>query len=384
MSHQPNSERLIGIVLISCVVISLLIANSPFSEYFFRLMHFKIPIGIGKDSLIKTFEHWINDGLMSVFFLLAGLEIKRELLSGQLSTLKKAILPVVAAAGGMFMPACIFALFNMGKTTIHGWAIPMATDIAFAIGILALVGKHAPVSLKIFLVALAIVDDIGAILVIALFYSHSLSINFLLQAMVVIGFLVMLNRLNVSNPALYFLPGIVLWLFIYKSGIHATISGVMLAFTIPYETIYGKKPIARIEHMLMKPVYFIILPLFVLVNTAIVLKPEAMVQIVSPMGIGIILGLLIGKPIGILIFSLTSIKFGWAQMPQGLTVKQLTGAGFLAGIGFTMSIFIALLSFSDSLQHDIAKMSILLASVLAALTGYYILRFSNKPHSGLV
>lgn len=377
MATKFNTEKLIGFVLIACVILSLIIANSPLSEYFFSIMHFDVPVGIGRYKLEKSVEHWINDGLMSIFFLLAGIEIKRELMHGELSEVKKAALPVIAAIGGMTVPAMIFLAFNFNKVSVQGWAIPMATDIAFAIGIMALVGKYAPPSLRIFLIALAIVDDIGAIIVIALFYSTHIDFTYLLLAAGVMIFLIAMNRLNVSRIFFYVLPGILLWFLVYKSGIHATISGVLLAFTIPYETNKGSRLIAKLEHALLKPVYFIVLPLFALVNTAIILKPEAISQIVSPLGIGIFAGLFLGKPLGIVSFSLLGIRSGLVKMPHKTTVHTLIAAGCLAGIGFTMSIFIALLSFNDAGMHDTSKMAILIASTFSALTGY-ILFYTSK------
>ena len=379
MAAQSSSEKLIGVILVACILVSLAVANSAASDFFFMIMHADIPIGIGDLKLEKTLEHWINDGLMSIFFLLAGLEIKREILKGELSGFRKAALPVIAAIGGMLIPALIFSSFNWGKATSHGWAIPMATDIAFAIGIMALVGKAAPQPLKIFLIALAIVDDIGAILVIAIFYSSTIDYQYLLYAILLLGVLLAANRYGIGHLWFYLIPGILLWFFVYKSGIHSTISGVLLAMTIPLETKSGKRPLVILEHHLLQPVYFVVLPLFVLVNTAIVLKADAISQVISPVGFGILFGLIIGKPMGVLLFSWAGVKARLAQLPGSVSIMQLTGAGFLAGIGFTMSIFIALLSFEDKLQHDVSKMAILMASALAAITGFLILKiYSDK------
>lgn len=356
----------------------MLAANSPLGNYLLRFFHLEIPVGIGRFKMYKTVEHWINDGLMSIFFLLAGLEIKRELLHGELSSFKKASLPVLAALGGMLVPALIFSLVNLGEYTIRGWAIPMATDIAFAIGVLAIAGKYVPRTLKVFLIALAIVDDIGAILVIAFFYSSTLAINYLLYAIVILAVMLLYNFLNIRYVSLYVINGIVLWYFIYMSGIHSTIAGVLMAFTIPYKTNDGFKPLHKIEHAIINPVNFVVLPLFALVNTAIVLNLEMFSSFLTPLSIGIFLGLVAGKPIGILLFSYLGIKTGISHLPHQVSWLQMAGAGALAGIGFTMSIFIGLLSFNDLAHQTISKIAVLAASTASAFIGFYLLKYASE------
>jgi NhaA family Na+:H+ antiporter len=315
--------------------------------------------------------HWINDGLMAVFFFLAGLEIKRELLEGELKDARRALLPIFAAVGGMLVPAVLYRIFNLGGNFDHGWGIPMATDIAFSLGIASLLGKRVPLSLKIFLTALAIIDDLGAILIIALFYGSSLQWNMLLAAAVSTVFIVFLARKN-APLFLRLMLGLVLWYFLFNSGIHATVAGVILAFTVPI------KEVGDLEHRLHIPVNFLILPVFALANTAIPIQAGLMETLQHPINYGIMAGLVIGKPLGIVLFSYLLIQLKWGKLPFNVTWGQMTGIGMLAGIGFTMSIFIAVLAFSDVYAQDLAKVSILLASLLSVVLGSITLSMAGK------
>lgn len=359
-----------GILLMVGVIISLVIANSAFGDEFSTLLNVELGWDIGTIHLRYPVILWINDGLMAIFFLMVGLEIKRELVEGELSSFKKATLPVMAAIGGVVLPALIFTAINYGKETAEGWAIPMATDIAFALAILSLLGKRVPVALKIFLAALAIVDDLMAILVIAIFYSTALHWIYLLYAAGIVLFLFVLNKLGVKKIWAYLIPGIFIWYFIHHSGIHATIAGVLVAITLPTTPQSAvESPLEKLEHILVKPVNFLILPLFALANTNIEFVDGMMAGLTSPLGVGIILGLFIGKPVGIFVLSWISVKIGLSQKPTGTTWVHLFGVGMLAGIGFTMSIFISLLSFSDEFLLAEAKVSILIGSILSAVAG---------------
>lgn len=374
-----KSETSGGIILIFCVILSLLTANSPWGQGFEDLLNIEIGKNFGSVELRYPILLWINDGLMAIFFLLVGLEIKRELVEGELSSIKQAILPIVAALGGVLFPALIFHSFNHGLETDRGWAIPMATDIAFAIAIITLLGKHVPVSLKVFLAALAIVDDLMAIIVIAAFYSSSLHYTYLGYAAGLVILLCLFNRMGIKHLAFYIIPGIFIWYFIHHSGIHATIAGVITAFTVPTNKVSTISPLERLEHLLGKPVNFIIMPLFALANTNITFESGMLEGLFTPLGLGIVLGLFFGKPLGIFIISWLSIKLGIGKMPNKSTWAHLLGVGMLAGIGFTMSIFISILSFSG--QHALlseAKFSILIGSLLSAITGSIFLILLSK------
>lgn len=364
-----------GIILLICVVASLIIANSAWGTAFENFL--ATEIGYHSDALHLRYPVllWVNDGLMAIFFLLVGLEIKRELVEGQLSSPKQAALPVVAALGGVIVPALIYAFFNHGTPTATGWAIPMATDIAFALAIVTLLGKKVPLSLKIFLAALAIVDDLMAILVIAVFYSGELHYTYLYYAAGLFLLLLLFNRSGVKHIAAYILPGILIWYFIHHSGIHATIAGVLTAFAIPTKGKTGEQsPLITLEHFLTQPVNLFIMPVFALCNTNIEFVNGMLEGLATPLGIGIILGLFLGKPIGIFLLSWLSIKTGLCSMPQGAGWKHIFGVGMLAGIGFTMSIFIALLSFTgQELLMAEAKFSVLIASLLSGLCGSLLL-----------
>lgn len=368
-----------GILLLLCVIFSLILANSPLAADFNSLL--QTELGWENESLHLRYPLllWINDGLMAIFFLLVGLEIKRELVEGELSSFKRASLPVMAAIGGVVLPALIYIFFNAGKETADGWAIPMATDIAFALAIIKVLGKKVPLGLRIFLAALAIVDDLMAILVIAIFYSTSLNLTYLLYALGILILLLIFNRMGVKKIYAYLLPGVFMWYFIHHSGIHATIAGVLVAFTLPTTPDSAKEsPLEKLEHFLTKPVNFLIMPLFALANTNIEFMDGMVEGLKSPLALGIILGLFIGKPVGIFIFSWISIKTGLSQRPTGSDWKTLFGVAMLAGIGFTMSIFISFLSFSDEFLLSESKFAILIASVISAGGGSLILYLIYK------
>ncbi len=363
-----------GFLLLLCVCIALIIVNSKYGAAYHHF--FSTPVGLqfGEFSFQKDFHFWINDGLMAIFFLLVGLEIKRELLEGELSDIKKSSLPVFAAIGGMIIPALIYFVFNFNSDTSNGWGVPMATDIAFAVAILSLLGNRIPLALKIFLTALAIVDDLGAILVIAIFYTESIQSNYLFLAFSVMIVLYLLNISRVKSISIYLPFGVLLWYFVYMSGIHATIAGVLFAFMIPTNKGTSISPLEKLEHTLNKPVAYFIMPLFALSNTDILFSGLLFQSLSQPLSIGIIGGLVLGKVVGISSFAYLSIKLKLSQLPESVTWKQLIGAGFLGGIGFTMSIFIALLSFHTPEQQSLSKLAILIASISSGILGYLILR----------
>jgi len=365
-----KSGQVGGFLLLLCVAISLLIANTASKDSFEAFLQINLGYGAINYSIIA----WINDALMAIFFLLVGLEIKRELVEGELSSVKSAALPVISALGGMLVPALIYFLFNVGTETVAGWGIPMATDIAFALAIIAMLGKNVPTSLKIFLAALAIVDDLGAILVIAIFYTSQIHFEYLAMAAGILALLALLKYFGVKNLVFYLIPGVFLWYFIHHSGIHATIAGVLLAFTIPTNQTDVLSPLEKLEHLLTTPVNYLIMPIFALANTNITFEKEMISGLVSPLGLGIILGLFAGKTIGVTFFSWLAVKLKWAELPSGAGWKHILGLGMLAGIGFTMSIFISLLSFSDELHISEAKFAILTASIISGLVGFVFLK----------
>ncbi|KMQ64226.1 pH-dependent sodium/proton antiporter [Chryseobacterium sp. FH2] len=369
-----------GVILIFCVLISLLIANSPAAEGFQQFLDKKV--GTHLFHLNYPVSIWINDGLMAIFFLLVGLEIKRELVEGELSSFKNASLPIFAAIGGMLVPAVIYTVFNSGTEYANGWGIPMATDIAFSLAIISMLGSKIPGSVKIFLAALAIVDDLGAILVIAIFYTEQIHWTYLLLSLGVAALLFLLNLLKVTKLILYIIPGIFLWYFLHHSGIHATIAGVLLAFSIPTNASNVEiSPLEKLEHTLHFPVSFLIMPIFALTNTNITFNSSMIEGLTSTLGLGIIGGLILGKLIGINLFSFLAIKLKISTLPQNSSWFQMFGVGLLAGIGFTMSIFIALLSFKGEIEiQDEAKFAILIASFLAAILGYVLLNISSRKN----
>jgi Na+:H+ antiporter, NhaA family len=371
-----NSEKSSAVLLIFCTIISLSVTNTSLGPSYlaFWQTHF---VGL-------SLEHWINDALMATFFLLIGLELERELYVGELSDFKKALLPIIAALGGLTLPAIIHFYFNNGTPTQAGIGIPMATDIAFALGALALLGNRIPTSLKVLLTAIAVIDDLGAIIVIAVFYTSKLSISYLIAAMVVFAFLIMLNRWRVMRLLPYILGGILMWFLMLKSGIHATIAGVLLAFTIPFtnKSEDEKSPSYNLEHFLHKPVAFIILPIFALANTGIIIGADWFQSIFSENSMGIVLGLVIGKPIGITLLSFLAVMAGVCRLPGDLTWRHVIGIGMLGGIGFTMSIFITNLAFTDSPDIiNTSKMAILLASLCAGFFGFVWLKFTSAKLS---
>ena len=367
-----------GILLFLCLILSLIIANSPLSEAFNNLLGTHLGFENAHIHLRYSITAWINDGLMAVFFLLVGLEIKRELVEGELASPRQAALPILAAIGGAVVPALIYTSFNAGTETHHGWGIPMATDIAFALAVISMLGKRVPVSLKIFLAALAIVDDLLAILVIAVFYSTELHVTYLLYAGAILLLLVVFNRLGLKNLWFYLLPGIFIWYFIHHSGIHATIAGVLVAMTIPTNDTDIESPLEKLEHAIAKPVNFIIVPLFAIANTAITFQSEMIGGLTSNMGLGIMVGLFVGKTIGIFTTSFLCIKSGLAQLPDKATWSHIVGVGMLGGIGFTMSIFVSILSFNDPLHVEEAKLAVLVGSLISGACGYFFLKMLSK------
>lgn len=421
-------ESFSGILLISFMLIALIWANSPWSASYQALWNTPVNVGFGNFKIDKPLLLWINDGLMALFFFVVGLEIKRELLIGELSSLKQALFPIAAAAGGMLVPAGIFIFLNLGQPGGSGWGIPMATDIAFALGILALLGKRAPLSLKVFLTAVAIVDDIGAVLVIAFFYTDKIVWASLgVAALAMIG-LIILNLIGARRVHAYAILGIILWLAFLKSGVHATVAGVLLALTIPATTVIDRKgyldrtrkflnqfeeegirdganfttykqrallqaiengtelveaPLQKLEHNLHPIVAFFIMPVFALANAGVDLRTDILSALTSPISIGIILGLVVGKQLGITAFAWLVTKLGLSNMIQGVTWKQIYGASMLAGIGFTMSLFISNLAFSDPVMLTSAKVGILAASFISALLGWFVLSRNGNPKTEL-
>jgi len=370
-----------GVLLFVCVIISLIIANTSFAAPLQNILDTKFGFENKLIHLNYSTSIWINDGLMAIFFLLVGLEIKREIVEGELSSPKKALLPIMAAIGGAVVPACIYLFFNSGSETSSGWGIPMATDIAFALAVISLLDKRIPSSLKIFLAALAIVDDLIAILVIAVFYSSGIEWMYLGLTGIGMVILILMNRYYVKNPYLYLIPGIFIWYFVHHSGIHATIAGVLVAMTLPTNDTDIESPLEKLEHALVNPVNFFIVPIFAFANTNITIQYEMIEGLASPLGLGISLGLIFGKPAGILLTSVICSKIGIGQLTANSTITHMLGLGFLAGIGFTMSIFISILSFDNKILIEEAKLSVLLTSLVAGILGYLVLKISNKSNS---
>lgn len=361
-----------GILLVIAAAIAMTIANSPLNEIYQGALHSYV-FGM-------SLSHWINDGLMAVFFLLIGLEVKRELLEGALKSRETAIFPAIAAVGGMLAPALIYVLFNSGDAeAIQGWAIPAATDIAFALGIMALLGKRVPVSLKVFLLALAIIDDLGVVVIIALFYTSDLSTIALTVGFIMTAVLFMLNAKHVTKLSAYLIVGLILWVAVLKSGVHATLAGVVIGFAIPLKGNKGEhSPLKHLEHALHPYVAFGILPLFAFANAGISLEGVSFSSLASTLPLGVALGLLIGKPLGIFSFSVIAVKAGVAKLPEGINFKHIFAVSVLCGIGFTMSIFISSLAFgSANVNYDTyARLGILMGSTTAAILGYVLLRLS--------
>jgi NhaA family Na+:H+ antiporter len=362
-----DNEKTAGVTLIFCTIISLALANSAIGLDYNHFWH--SPLGG------KNLEYWINDGLMTIFFLLIGLELEREIYLGELSNIKDAMLPIFGAIGGMIFPAAIFLIFNFGTATQSGAGIPMATDIAFALAILALLGNRVPTSLKIFLTALAVIDDLGAILIIAFFYTKTIEFTNLFISLGFFTLLLAFNRFKVRNLIPYIMGGIAMWYFMLHSGVHATITGVLLAFAIPFGNGDEKSTSFILQNFLHKPVSFFILPLFALANTAIILGSDFGTVLTQHYSIGIALGLIVGKPLGIFLLTYLAAILGFCKLPEDMTWKSIVGVGFLGGIGFTMSIFITLLAFDDQTIISNAKFIILISSLVAGLVGFTFLKF---------
>ncbi|MCC7229295.1 MAG: Na+/H+ antiporter NhaA [Fimbriimonadaceae bacterium] len=421
-----KNEAASGIFLISAALIAILLANSPWSQPFFDFWQIRFQVGFGDLEIDKPILLWINDGLMAIFFFLVGLEIKREFLVGELASPRRAALPIFAALGGMAVPALLYAVFNLGHPSIRGWGVPMATDIAFALGVLNLLGPRVPLAIKVFLAAVAIVDDIGAVLVIAIFYSGEIQWRLLGFGGLVFGGLILLNRLGIRKPLAYFVPGALLWVLFLKSGVHATVAGVLVAMTIPARVHLNPEsfveeakealaefesgttsqelavmnesqqsavheleeaceriqmPLQRIEHGLQPFVSFLIMPLFALANAGVLLKPGTVAGLGQPISFGVLAGLILGKPIGVVLASWIAVKAGAASLPDRVIWLQMAGVGILAGIGFTMSLFIADLAFANPAHIETAKVAIFIASLFSGALGYWILRscVSEKP-----
>ena len=374
-------EAASGLVLLIAAIIALIISNSYLSDLYFHTLEQYLFIGINNFGLKLSIHHWINDALMAIFFFFVTLEIKREFLQGELSNLKKALLPVIAAIGGMLVPALFYVTINFGNAeTLNGWAIPSATDIAFSLGILSLLGSRVPISLKIFLTALAIIDDLGAILIIAFFYSGDLSISYLSLILISYIILLILNKFGVKKFIPYLIVGFCMWFFTYKSGIHATIAGVLLASTIPHR-IKNKdfSLLVKIEHAISPYVAFMIMPLFAFANAGVSLEGLTLSSLLLPVPLGILCGLFFGKQGGVMLFSYVSVKLKIAQMPDNSTWLSLYGVSILTGIGFTMSLFVGNLAFVDNTQYmDGVKIGVLAGSLLSTLFGYFILSFTSK------
>ncbi|MTD41081.1 Na+/H+ antiporter NhaA [Erwinia sp. CPCC 100877] len=373
-----SSDASGGVLLIITAALAMLLANMPATQTgYFSFLNMPVELKVGSLEIHKNMLLWINDALMACFFLMIGLEVKRELVSGSLASRHQAVFPVIAAIGGMVVPAAIYLLFNaQDPVTREGWAIPAATDIAFALGILALLGNRVPASLKIFLMALAIIDDLGAIVIIALFYTSDLSVLSLGVAAAAIVVLVMLNRFNVRRPGIYLLVGVVLWTAVLKSGVHATLAGVIIGFLIPLKPEKGHSPARELEHILHPWVSFLILPLFAFANAGVSLQGVTPGGLASLLPLGIIAGLLVGKPLGIGLSCWLALKLRLASLPEGTSCRDIVAVGVLCGIGFTMSIFIASLAFGDIDPGLItwAKLGILVGSLLSAVLGYAMLR----------
>ncbi len=374
-----------GILLLAAMAAALAWANSPWSEAYFHILEFPVGFRMGGFAYSHSLHHWINDGLMTVFFLVVGLEIKREMVAGELAGVRRAAFPMIAALGGMLVPAGIYAAFNLGHEGAKGWGIPMATDIPFALGILTLLGKRIPNSLKVFLMALAIIDDLGAILVIAVFYTHGVAWTGLAMASAVLAFLIVLGRADVRRPVYYVLPGILLWYLLSRSGIHGTIAGVLVAWTIPAASPIPKNPggsaeppLQRLEESLHPWTGYLILPLFALANAGVHIDTSLIHSLWNRASFGIFLGLVVGKPLGIFAACWAALACGFPALGGGVRLRHLLGAGMLGGIGFTMSLFVSGLAFGGGPLLDTAKISVFLASVVSGILGWTYLRWMTR------
>ena len=365
-----------GVVLMIAAIFAMIIANTPLSATYDLILGTYIKVGIGNFEIAKPAILWINDGLMAIFFFLVGLEIKREVLAGELSSFDKAILPIMAAIGGMAVPGIIFAIVNWGTPeNLNGWAIPTATDIAFALGILALIGSRAPTALKIFLLAIAIIDDLGAIVIIAIFYTSELSINALSISMIGFAAAVALNRLGTQRTAPYLLVGIIMWVFVLKSGVHATLAGVLIAFTIPLKAKTEDEALLyKMEHGLHPWVAFLILPVFAFANAGVNFTGIGIDDLMQPLTLGIAVGLFLGKQIGIFLATWIGVKSGIARLPENVSWKHVYGVACLTGVGFTMSLFIGSLAFTTADAMNAVRLGVVLGSVLSGIIGYLLLK----------
>jgi len=365
-----------GVILMIAAIFAMIIANTPLSAIYDLILGTYIKVGIGNFEIAKPAILWINDGLMAIFFFLVGLEIKREVLAGELSSFDKAILPIMAAIGGMAVPGIIFAIVNWGTPeNLNGWAIPTATDIAFALGILALIGSRAPIALKIFLLAIAIIDDLGAIVIIAIFYTSELSINALAISMLGFAAAVVLNRMGIQRTAPYLLVGIVMWVFVLKSGVHATLAGVLIAFTIPLKAKDGDEALLyKMEHGLHPWVAFLILPVFAFANAGVNFTGIGIDDLLQPLTLGIAVGLFLGKQIGVFLATWIGVKSGIARLPENVSWKHVYGVACLTGVGFTMSLFIGSLAFTTADVMNAVRLGVVLGSVLSGLFGYVLLK----------
>ncbi|ABY70542.1 Na+/H+ antiporter NhaA [Actinobacillus pleuropneumoniae] len=377
-------EAASGILLLVSALLAMIFANTDLNQLYFSFLQTEVAIKFGAFSIDKPLLMWVNDGFMAVFFILVGMEVKRELFEGSLSSYQKAIFPAVAALGGMIIPALVYWFINQNSPEYQqGWAIPMATDIAFALGIVALLSKQVPPALKVFLLALAIIDDLGAIIVIALFFSHEMSMQALTIASIAIVILVAMNRYKVTGLINYAIIGTILWASVLKSGVHATLAGVIIGFCIPLRGKNGEAPLHHLEHALAPWCSFAILPLFAFSNAGVSLEGMSLDKLASPLPLGVALGLIIGKPVGVFLFSYVAVLLGIAKVPEGINLKQIFAIAVLCGIGFTMSMFIAGLAFGEEDASEsvlaLARLGILMGTFVAAIIGYFLLKITTKP-----
>ena len=376
-----SREEKSGILLLIFATLALIVVNSPLQSIYFDIKYASIPINIGDFSFTKSISHWVNDGLMAIFFFVIGLELKREILEGELSSFDRMVLPAIAAVGGMVAPALIYVLINYSSPeNMSGWAIPTATDIAFSLAVLLIIGKSVPLSLKVFLLSLAIIDDLGAVLIIAFFYTSEISTHYLLYSAVVFSLLILLNMSGSQKMYIFILLGIFLWYFVLKSGIHATIAGVLLATTIPNNenNDLEHSMLKQLEHKLHNFVGILVLPIFAFFNSDINFSDVTLNSVYSPLSLGIILGLLVGKPIGITLFTYIGMKTNMFKLPDNVSLKDIFGLSLLCGIGFTMSLFINGLAFTDQILVDSSKLGIFIGSIVSAIAGYLILKSKYK------
>ncbi len=387
INHIKNFFKLeaaSGILLFAFAVLALVLANSGLKDIYFSFLDTPISVRLGDFSIDKPLLLWVNDGFMAVFFTLVGMEVKRELFEGALSSYQRAIFPAIAAFGGMLVPAAVFALITHQHSELNsGWAIPMATDIAFALGIVALLGQRVPMSLKIFLLALAIIDDLGAIVVIAIFFSHDISMTALIIAVIAVIFLFTMNYFKVTQISAYMVVGLILWASVLKSGVHATLAGVIIGFAVPLHGPNHERPLHDFEHHLAPWCSYLILPLFAFSNAGVTLSEVNLSSLLSPLTLGITLGLVVGKTIGVFGFSFLAVKFGVAKLPKHVNFKQIFAMAVVCGIGFTMSMFLASLAFGNVNQELmlLSRLGILLGSGISAVTGYFLLKYTTTPRT---